>query len=240
MFSPLHDRQSRSVTDAADSLLLSLEVEAAAARNAELSRTVEELQEEVWRLRREPVASAPPFSPQRAVDGTPPASLPSASSPTLRGRPSLDEPREVFLALDDLLFEVSDIRSHLPSTTCVDLTPRAFDPTATVTARALRCVEEVRKLKEALLVSQQSSATQVAELQRALGEQVAANERREAYAAAQRATLERRCADLQRQYEAVLATQGERALNRVIQTPVKRVEGSVLRGDAAEETRGTP
>lgn len=241
MYSPFQDGAASANADAADSLLLTLEVEAAAARNAELSHTVEELQVEVQRLRKQPDRShftSPSCSPSQplrnqqnaAVQHTP---SPAAVSPP-KLTPALSEPRDVFLALDDLLFEVADIRSHLASTTCVDLTPRTFDPDATVTTRALRCMEEVRKLKAALQVAQESSAAQVAELRRALGEQVAAQARQQAHFAVQRATLEHRCDDLQRQYDTVLATQGEKVLNRVIQSPGVRREQSAPRRDDGE------
>ncbi|KPA79402.1 hypothetical protein ABB37_05251 [Leptomonas pyrrhocoris] len=212
------------MADAADSLLLTLEVEAAAARNAELSCTVEALQEEVQQLRGRSLPSVT-SSPKQTVSNIP-------SAPVRPTPPPVDEPREVFLALDDLLFEVADIRSHLLSTTYVDLTSRTFDPDTTVTARALRCVAEVKKLKEALLVSQQSTNVQIMELRRALGDQIAANERQQAHFAVQRAMLERRCDDLQRQCDDVLAKQGEKVLNRVIQSPAVHNEKHEQRGDA--------
>lgn len=219
MLSSRRNSLTTSMADAADSLLLTLEVEAAAARNAELSRTVEDLQAEVQRLQQTPsrVSSSPlpkrPTSLQHFTCASHPSQPPPAP-PQLRA----GEPREVYLALDDLLFEVADIRSHLPSTTCVDLTPRTFDADSTVTARALRCVAEVKKLKEALIVAQQSTNAQVAELRRALEEQVALRERQQAHCAMQRAVLECRCDELQRQYAEAVARQGEKVLDRVIQS----------------------
>ncbi|KPI89284.1 hypothetical protein ABL78_1617 [Leptomonas seymouri] len=221
------------MADAADCLLLTLEVEAAAARNAELSRIIEGLQEEVQQLRCKSLRISS-LSSRPAMNSTPftPAK-PTSQLPHLR--PPIEEPREVFLALDDLLFEVVDIRSHLPSTTAVDVTSRNFDPEATVTARALRCVAEVKKLKEALLVSWQSSAAQVAELERALGEQMLRSERQQAQFAVQRAVLERRCEDLQRQCDGFLAKRGGGVLNDVIRSSSAHIEKNGPCNDTASD-----
>ncbi|CAJ1026216.1 hypothetical protein, conserved [Leishmania lindenbergi] len=207
------------MADPADVLLLSLEVEAAAARNAELSQTIEALQDEVLRLRRADAslfacdARQGPKLPSETVEG------PSTKRGVQRDLSSAAaDAREAFLVLDDLLFEVADIRSRILPEESVDFTPRAFSAEATVTGHATRCLEEARKLKEALIVKQHSMAAQVSELRRALGEQAESNEKQCTDGALQYAMLERKYAELQCKYREAVARQGELVLDRVIQS----------------------
>ncbi|KAG5477140.1 hypothetical protein LSCM4_04357 [Leishmania orientalis] len=211
------------MAEAADALLLSLEVEAAAARNAELSQTIDALQDEVRRLRR---ANASPFAGD--VRQPPRVSPPSAEelSATVQvhceGSPAAADAKEVFLILDKLLFELADIRSRVSPDEYVDLSRRAFSAATTVRAHATRCLEEARKLKVALVVKQQSTAAQVSELRRALGEQVEATEKQSAAVPVQSTLRERACAELQRSHEETVSSRGACALDRVIQATVQR------------------
>lgn len=207
------------MADAADALLLSLEVEAAAARNAELCRTVESLQDEVLHLRRVNAS----LEDRCQTCDPPPASRPRSEPAPTHTAATADgtgnEARDVFVILDDLFFEVAEMRSRASSDAHVDLTPREFSRSSTVTVRAARCLREARQLKEALVVRQRSDATQVSELRRALGEQIAAAEQERAAAAAQRAELAAKCDALQHKLEEAVVRQGELVLNRVMQSP---------------------
>ncbi|CBZ27583.1 conserved hypothetical protein [Leishmania mexicana MHOM/GT/2001/U1103] len=207
------------MADAADTLLLSLEVEAAAARNAELSQTIEVLQDEVLRLRRANASllacdarHCPKVSLQTMEES-------SATAGVCRDESSAAaDAREAFVILDDLLFEMADIRSRIIPDERVDLTPRAFGADTTVAVHATRCLEEARKLKEALVVKQYSTAVQVSELRRALGEQAEANQRQTAASALQSTMLERKYAELKRRYDEAVSSQGKLLLDRVIQS----------------------
>ncbi|KAK7200440.1 hypothetical protein NESM_000098400 [Novymonas esmeraldas] len=210
------------MTDAADALLLSLEVEAAAARNAELSDTVEALQAEVLRLRHANAAlstesPSAPWRPQGSLPRTPEAPSVAAAAGVRCAAPTdAADAREMFLILDDLLFEVADMRSRTAPEDGVDLAPRTFSAVTTATAHAARCLAEARRLKEVLIVKQHSAAAHVAELRRALSEQIEASERQSAASALECTTLQRRCDELQRRCDALVVRQGEAVLDRVI------------------------
>ncbi|CAG9575024.1 conserved hypothetical protein [Leishmania major strain Friedlin] len=208
------------MADAADTLLLSLEVEAAAARNAELSQTIEMLQDEVLRLRRANASLLACDARHCPKVSLQPVETPSATADVSRDESSAAaDAREVFVILDDLLFEMADIRSRIILDERVDLTPRAFDSEATVAAHARRCLEEARKLKEAFVVKQHSTAAQVSELRRALGEQAEANQKQTAASALQCAMLERKYDELKRRYDEAVSRQDELVLDGVIQSP---------------------
>ncbi|AYU79346.1 hypothetical protein LdCL_250006700 [Leishmania donovani] len=210
------------MADAAGTLLLSLEVEAAAARNAELSQTIEMLQDEVLRLRRANASLLACDARHCPKVSRQPAEKPSATAGECRDESSAAaDAREVFVILDDLLFEMADIRSRIIPDERVDLRPRAFDAETTVAAHATRCLEEARKLKEALVVKQHSVAVQVSELRRALGEQAEANQKQTAAAALQCTMLERKYAEMKRRYDEAVSRQDELLLNRVIQSPTQ-------------------
>ncbi|KAG5476879.1 hypothetical protein LSCM1_05211 [Leishmania martiniquensis] len=207
---------------AADALLLSLEVEAAAARNAELSRTIDLLQDEVRRLR-DANASPFPFDIQQSSRVSPRRveELSARPGPHRDDTSAAADAKEAFLILDDLLFELADIRSRVTPDEPAELARGAFGVGSTVRAHATRCLEEARRLKEVLIVKQHSTELQVSELRRALGEQVEANEKRSAAGAAQSTMLERQCAARQRDHEEKAARDGRVALDRVIQPPVQ-------------------
>ncbi|KAG5502744.1 hypothetical protein JKF63_04511 [Porcisia hertigi] len=210
--------------DAADALLLSLEVEAAAARNAELSQTVEVLQDEVLRLRNANAsllacdARQQPKSSEQSVSATH-----AVARECHDGSRSSADAREAFLILDDLFFEVADIRSRIDPDERVVLTPRAFHADTTLAERATRCLKEVRKLKEAFIVEQHSKAAQVSALQRAFCEQAEANgKRRAAAAGVECASLDHSYAEQQQQRSQEVAMgQGEVMLDRVIRSSLR-------------------
>ncbi|GET89106.1 hypothetical protein, conserved [Leishmania tarentolae] len=203
------------MADAADTLLLQLEVEAAAARNAELSQTIEVLQAEILRLRRAN-ASLFPCVEEDAKASLQTVAGPSATRDVCRDELSAaSDARAAFVILDDLLFEMADIRSRVCPEDRVDLTPRSFTAETTVTAHATRCLAEARKLKEALTVKQHSTVLQVSELQRALGEQAEANRKQTSAFGLKCTMLEQKYAALKRKYDEAVSRQGDWRLDRV-------------------------
>ncbi|KEG13406.1 hypothetical protein DQ04_01021070 [Trypanosoma grayi] len=133
-----------------DVLLLNLEVEAAAARNADLSRQLERLTDEL--------ACSTVHRVERADDVS-------------RGtQTEFDISRDVALDLDDLLFEMAEVMFRLYPTTPLDLSNRRDDSSRRVEELSQRCLREMRSLKIAWETKLEGYNKFIEDLQKGLGE----------------------------------------------------------------------
>ncbi|ORC91860.1 uncharacterized protein TM35_000054560 [Trypanosoma theileri] len=133
----------------AEVLLLSLEVEAAAVRNADLSRQLERLTDElacstVHRLEKVETVSV----------GT---------------QTEFDVLRDVSLDLDDLLFEMAEVMFRLYPTTPIDLSSREGDKCKRLEELSQRCLREMRSLRTAWETKLEGYNKFIEDLQKALG-----------------------------------------------------------------------
>ncbi|RNC42766.1 hypothetical protein TcCL_NonESM07569 [Trypanosoma cruzi] len=175
-----------------DVLLLNLEVEAAAARNADLSRRLEMITEEL-----------------------------GCSSVHMTGKPELvsqgtqtgfDILREVALNLDDLLFEIAEIMFRLYPSTPIDLSIRRGDGSRNLEELSHRCLGEMRSLRVAWETKLEGYNTFIEELQRAIGSYYRSMEEMESqmqekeleFVTLQKHNVElsRQCADMEAQLKA--------------------------------------
>ncbi|KAH9586551.1 hypothetical protein LSM04_009105 [Trypanosoma melophagium] len=134
----------------AEVLLLSLEVEAAAVRNADLSRQLERLTDElacstVHRLEKVDTVS-------------------------VGIQTEFDVLRDVSLDLDDLLFEIAEVMFRLYPTTPIDLSSRGGDKCRRLEELSQRCLREMRSLRTAWETKLEGYNKFIEDLQKALGD----------------------------------------------------------------------
>lgn len=165
-----------STATAADVLLLSLEVEAAAARNAELSLYVDRLHSTLHASSIEPY----PLS-EALITGQPPRSTPSfACASTQTELFSSTDVRRAVVNLDDALFDIADMLSCLHPSAPLDTSPRHIQGPPSVLQLSEICLSQVRRLREAWKVKSEGSNRLTEELQHELMKRAEENERLQA------------------------------------------------------------
>ncbi|RNF04078.1 hypothetical protein TraAM80_05430 [Trypanosoma rangeli] len=132
-----------------DVLLLNMEVEAAAARNADLSRRLERITEELGCSSVHVVEK-----PEMVSQGT---------------QTEFDTSRDAALNLDDLLFEIAEITFRLYPSSPIDLSSRRGDGPRHLEELSHRCLDEMRSLRAALETKLEGYNKFIQELQQALG-----------------------------------------------------------------------
>lgn len=226
----------------ADSLLLTLEVEAAAARNAELSYLLERVQGELLELRsrRSPTQLPLTHSAQLRPVGRRAASTQTANENESEGRLSLSDAavhrsaedaaakdRYVVTILDDILFEVAEMYSLLYSSDAISLAHRSQrGPDDDASSVVVTCLTAVQQLKHRLAVRKDSSDVLVAELEKLLGEKVAAAEQQAALFYAEKEAWEATRAALTKRIDELASRQAASVLDSVMRGDVLREDDS--------------